>query len=236
MLASVNLGMPGLAGSGMANLAMDLIPQVASLFGSQSTAQPTTTRAPGTGTYPTTRPPARGTAAQNAPAWTNRHEYFFNPYGVQPQTATAQQSQWGMSEEDMMAQLAALFGGGGGGGGISEAFYRDQLAEQMALAREQMAMQEHLANLARQQAQREMAAQMGAQIAGLQTQAWNQAMPWVLPKDTEYLPGTERGGPLDKIAQISGARHTPQRAQVAPPPSQEEMSAWFEDALRRFGG
>jgi hypothetical protein len=133
-------------------------------------------------------------------------------YG-QTQDAQAQQNwlqQWQAQQEQIKAQ---------------QAYQQQQLAQAWALAQAQLAQQ-----------QQEMAAGIGQQVAGLQSQAWSQALPYVLPSGTQHAPGYGYGGPVNVLANIAGAAYKPQKLAVSNPPSADQMMAWISQAMQQFGG
>jgi hypothetical protein len=159
-------------------------------------------------------------------------------YRAMTQGATGQ-AQQGYSMEDLLAALGLDAGLGGGGADNSLAWAqmemeRQQWADRMALEQQQMAQAAELARLEREQRAREMAASIGQFLANQASQNWATALPYVLPKGTQFAPGFEPGGPAARLAQISGSQYTPPPLAVSNPPSKETLKAWVDDALQAF--
>jgi len=85
------------------------------------------------------------------------------------------------------------------------------------------------------QRRREMGADIGQGIAGMQSQQWAQGMPYALPSGTMFAPGMGPGGPVSEMARRSGVSYTPPRLAKTPPPSSAQMEAWISDAIAKFG-
>lgn len=155
----------------------------------------------------------------------------------------------GLGEGDLEALAMAMFDGYGGYGGYTDPYAGDYLAleqqafqegvrqfnEEMQLRQAQLAQQAEMERLAREQRRREMAAQIGQHVANLQSQMWAEGIPNTLPTGTQFAPGFEPGGPVHAMYRQAGLNYQPTRLAETPPPSQEQMTAWIEDIMRRFG-
>ena len=137
-----------------------------------------------------------------------------------------------LTEERMREQMEA-----------TQAYNQQSLSQSWAIA--QMSQQQQQAELAAQQQQaaatlaqrkREMGAQIGTGIAGLQAQTWAQGLPYQLPKGTMFAPGFGPGGPMSEMARRAGVSYMPPRIPAAPPPSRREMEEWIQAAISKFGG
>lgn len=102
--------------------------------------------------------------------------------------------------------------------------------QQQSLAQAWMLAQQQLA-----QAQREMAAAIGGQMAGIKAQTWAQGLPHELPRGTQFAPGMGPGGPASRLARMSGAQFAPMRIAPSPPPSPQELMTLVQQSLSRFG-
>jgi len=127
-------------------------------------------------------------------------------------------------------------------GGTTGRPYMAELAEQQRQfdltqqwLREQLAAQQAMEQAALAQRRREMAANLGQGIAGLQSQQWAQALPYQLPAGAQYTPGYEPGGLMSQMARQAGVRFTPAPVAESPAPTREQMEAWLADAIARFG-
>jgi len=193
----------------------------------QIAGQPPGVRPPAMGVWPQGRT-IPGAAAwwagfQNEPTWAM-------PEGRVPlSTAEAMAGASPQDEAWYQALLALL------GSGEEDALGWATLEQRKQEFAQSLAQQAELARLAREQAQREQALALGQAIANAQSQQWAEAMPWVLPADTTFVPGFEPGGPVSQMARMGGATYTPPRAQKAPPPTAAEMEAWLQSALQHFG-
>jgi hypothetical protein len=132
-----------------------------------------------------------------------------------------------MKQKQAEAQAAAMAGyggGGGGGGGGDDSLAWARLAQEKALADAQMAQQRRLA-----------AQQLGESLANMQNQSWATALPWQLPKNTPWAPGTEPNGALAGLSSLAGIGYTPTRIYADPQPSMSQLLDWVSQATKKFG-
>ncbi len=168
--------------------------------------------------------------------------------GTRPMTdaervqAAAQAS--GVSPWDVMMYMQQ------GGGGMT-AYQQAQIAQaqaaaqqaqqqfeaQMAFQREQLAQQMRIAEMQRQQQQREMAAAIGQALANQRMVAWQQGLPYALPKTQQYAPGFEPGGPLEMLYRSAGASYNPQTYRLGQyaAPSESVLRQIVDQAMAQFG-
>ena len=102
--------------------------------------------------------------------------------------------------------------------------YRQQALSQQAAYQQAML----------EQQRREMAAQIGSQVANMANQSYMNTLGFRLPAGTEYAPGFQPGGVMSQLAGMSGMNYNPSRIGVANPPTTDELMRTVQDAISRF--
>jgi hypothetical protein len=126
---------------------------------------------------------------------------------------TGNPSPWQMQQwEAQQAQVAA-----------DNAYRQQSLAQQAAY---QQAMLE--------QQRREMAAQIGAQVASMANQSYMDTLGQRLPAGTQYAPGFGPTGAMASLAGMSGLPYQATQIGVANPPTTDELMKTVQDAISRF--
>lgn len=122
--------------------------------------------------------------------------------------------------------------------GATAAYRQQQLAAQQAQQQAQLQQAWAIAQQELAHAQNVMASQIGTQVGQVQSQIWAQGLPHALPQGTTVAPGFERGGPMQQLYRMGGARFTPGvtgRISPQPGPSQQDLMGWVQQAMQKYG-
>jgi len=156
-----------------------------------------------------------GLAAGRQPSWLQREQMGLS----------REEFAWQQQQAQLAQQLAQQKFG------LSQQqFAGQQEYQQQSLAQARMIALQQLA-----QAQRELAAAIGGQVAGIQAQTWAQGLPFELPRGTQFAPGMGPAGPASRLARMSGSQFTPMRIAPSPPPSPQELMTLVQQAASQFG-
>lgn len=156
-----------------------------------------------------------GLAAGRQPTWLQREQMGLSreEFGWQQQQAQLAnqlaQQRFGLSQQQFAGQ---------------QEYQQQSLAQARMIALQQLA-----------QAQRELAAAIGGQVAGIQAQTWAAGLPHELPTGTQFAPGMGPAGPASRLARMGGAQFTPMRIAPSPPPSPQQQFNLYHQAMGRFG-
>jgi len=109
--------------------------------------------------------------------------------------------------------------------------------QKMQLAWAQLAQERAMAEAQLAQRRKEMASNIGQQIASMRMQGWQTGLPWSLPKGAAFAPALGPGGPMQQLYALSGATYSPREYLLAKnnPPSSDQLSRWIAEAMGRFG-
>jgi len=111
---------------------------------------------------------------------------------------------------------------------------QQQVAADNAYRQQSLAQQAAYQQAMLEQQRREMAAQIGAQVASMANQSYMDTLGQRLPAGTQYAPGFGPTGAMASLAGMSGLPYQATQIGVANPPTTDELMKTVQDAISRF--